>query len=97
MWRRIMSWLWQGPASRHDPRVEAAIARNLEAQERVAVQAEQAEQASAENRADVHQAVEGMKARTAARLARKSWSRDIAEAALQQMAERRAKEGEGNA
>ncbi len=84
-----MSWLFPGLAPRPDPRVEAAIARNLLAQEMAATASEGAVHAADENREHVLAAVDGMKQRTKERrIARPGYGRRAADSALEQMADR---------
>lgn len=84
-----MSWLFPGLVSGPDPRIEAAIARNLLAQQRAGAASEGAARAAADNREGVLAAVDGLKQRTKARRASvPGYGRRAADSALEQMAER---------
>lgn len=80
-----MSWLTGRSALPPDPRLDAAVARNLAAQQLVAETASQAEQEAEEHRESVEAAIKGVKHRTAQRLARKGFGRSMADAALEQI------------
>ncbi len=83
-----MSWLFPSHSVRPDPGVEAAIARNLAAQRRVARVADAAVKDAAASREQTIAAVDGMKQRTQARLAQRGYGRRAADSALEQMADR---------
>ncbi len=84
-----MSWLFPGLAPRTDPRIDAAIARNVLAQQRAGAASDGAAQAAADNREGVLAAVDGMKKRTKARQGGPpGYGRRAADSALEQMADR---------
>lgn len=89
MRRRIMSWLFPSLVSGPDPRIEAAIARNLLAQQRAGAASDGAAEAAADNRESVLAAVDGLKQRTQTRRAGpRGYGRRMADSALEQMADR---------
>lgn len=83
-----MSWLFPSHSLQPDPRLEAAIARNLAAQRRVVRAADEAAKDAAASREQTIAAVDGMKQRTQARLAQPGYGRRMADSALEQMADR---------
>lgn len=83
-----MSWLFPSHNLGPDPGLEAAIARNLAAQRRVVRAADEAAETAVASREQTIAAVDGMKQRTQARLAKRGYGRRAADSALEQMADR---------
>lgn len=71
-----MSWLGFNRSDRSDPRLTAAIARNIRAQERVGTAADAAGHAAEDNRESVEAAVHGLEQRTEQRRAIRAAAHD---------------------